>query len=221
MKLDLVYNTPVGEGGFADPKLEETVESPAINRRAPVLLLLILLILPSSAMSQRRNVKVNPKVKQELIQQMVRDGEVSNECIEKLGGSEKAIDVTATDLNRDGQTDYLVEGTYAIIDVDMSGAGKNESADCVYGPQRPNGWIYLQTEKGYKLVFSTLNAGILLGKTYTNGYLDFKVEQPSGPNAIFTAAYKFDGNQYVAKECFRQEYLKGRRVPRTKRVACG
>jgi len=210
--------------GFLTPltlrQLNSQFPSPVIHLRASVLLLSILLISFSNAMPQHRNAKTSPKLKQELIQQMVSDGEVTNECIEKLGGAEKAIDLTPVDLNRDGRPDYLIEGTYAIIDVDMSGAGKNESADCVYGPQRPNGWIYLQTEKGYKLVFSTLNAGILLGKTYTNGYLDFKVEQPSGPNAIFTATYKFDGNQYVAKECFRQEYLKGRRVPRTKRVAC-
>lgn len=200
-------------------QLNRWFASPAIKRRTCVLLLLILVVGATTA-RQRRSAKTSPNLKRELIQQMVSDGEVTNECIEKLGGAEKAIDLTPVDLNRDGRPDYLIEGTYAIIDVDMSGAGKNESADCVYGPQRPNGWIYLQTEKGYKLLFSTLNAGILLGKTYTNGYLDFKVEQPSGPNSIFTAAYKFDGNQYVAKECFRQEYLKGRRVPRTKRVAC-
>jgi hypothetical protein len=200
--------------GFLAPlslrQLNSQFALPMILLRSSVLLLSILLISLSSAMPQRRNVKTSPKLKQELIQQMVSDGEVTNECIEKLGGAEKAIDLTPVDLNRDGRPDYLIEGTYAIIDVDMSGAGKNESADCVYGPQRPNGWIYVQTEKGYKLVFSTLNAGILLGKTYTNGYLDFKVEQPSGPNGLVIVTYKFNGEKYLAKGCINQELVRQR-----------
>ena len=141
--------------------------------------------------------KSAPVSKQELIRQIINDDNtVTSSCVEKLGGAESAVGVRPLDLNRDGKTDYLVSGLFASINVDMTGSGKTEILDCLCGARRCHEWLYINTGDGYRLVFSVKDGGIIVLKTYTNGYRDLSVESVAGNSRPSTKIYKFDGTGY-------------------------
>jgi hypothetical protein len=150
---------------------------------------------PQTAIPQARNSA--PLSKQELIRQIISDDNtVTSSCIEKLGGAESAVEVKSLDLNRDGKTDYLVSGRSADIYIDMTGSGKTEILDCVCGSRRCHEWLYVNTGDGYRLVLSVKDGGIMLLKTYTNGYRDLRVESVLGNSRPSNTIYKFDGTGY-------------------------
>ena len=85
---------------------------------------IILIMSVTSARAQ----KVNPQVREQIVQQMVTDGEIEISCVRQEGAS-KIVSVNTLQLNRDNKPEFLVIG---------NGCGCQGARRCMQ-------WIYQQT----------------------------------------------------------------------------
>jgi hypothetical protein len=128
---------------------------------------------------------------------MARDTTQLNDMIyHSLGGFKsalKAMRVKKTDLNGDGQPDYLTE------------VRDEDGVMCTRG-NCPR-WAYRKSGNGYKKLLETSGTELLLEKTSTNGYRDLQsYEARDIPNEYFVYVYKYDGNQYQNAQCHEGKY---------------
>src|SRR6266852_463027 len=118
-------------------------------------ILCFILILPGSqfAFSQSRG-RISPKTKQDLVQQMLRHGEIDDACVREVGGAAR-FSVSPIDLNRDGRPEFIVTG----------------QGQCSCGARRCNEWLYRLTRNGYELILGPLQSdGFVPQKSSTNGF---------------------------------------------------
>lgn len=135
--------------------------------------------------------RVPSKVQQEIVRQMVRDGQIESSCVAGAGGVSEVVGVSAVDLNRDGKTEYEIYG---------QGCACN-------GMRRCDQWLYRQTGGGYELLLGPLQAdGFDMKKTRTNGYSDIAIALPAGDD-FFVQLYKYDGRRYQMTECEACSYV--------------
>lgn len=144
-------------------------------------------------------------VQEELVEQMIRDGEIKQECVTAAGGATKAVDITPIDYNRDGLPEFYVSGGY-----------------CGTGARRAFNWIYRSTNDGYTLIFS-LVGDVKMLRARTNGYPDILTQEFSGPDTYYETLYQFSGRRYQAVKCKDCVYRGSKRKPMNlcKPIKCG
>ena len=145
-----------------------------------ILWLILIPLLALGSVAQSRN-QVSPRIQNEIIQQLTRDGEITTECVREAGGPRKALGISLVDLNRDGRPEFIVDLLISC------GAGDGYK------------WIFRKTSSGLELL---LKAGgprtrILPLRSYTNGYRDIAEDAlHSLSGASVRTIYKFDGKRY-------------------------
>jgi uncharacterized protein len=118
----------------------------------------------------------------ELVAQMIRDGEVRRECVnESPGKMEKLFDVSPIDLNGDEHPELQITG---------------QECAC-QGARRCMVWIYRRATDGrYERIFGASPAdSITPQRIATNGYLDL-VETGVSGNDVCASTHKFNGQRY-------------------------
>lgn len=141
---------------------------------------LVLLI----CVSVHGQTSVSADLKSAIQQQMLRDGEVDQPCLNETTQSADAISISRLNLGM-GYEAYQVEGIY---------------------PCPHKYWIYSRKRSTYQLLLS-LNVGahrdISRAKTRTNGLLDLIsfICSAQGDGCI-QAHYKFNRQHYALAKCF-------------------
>ncbi|MGA9995446.1 MAG: hypothetical protein WBP93_08535 [Pyrinomonadaceae bacterium] len=169
------------------------------------LCLMLMLLCIMGVVSQSRR-QITTKVQQDIVQQMVRDGQIQSTCVQEEGGESKVVDIGTVNLNRDGKPEYEIYG---------HGCACN-------GGRRCDQWLYRQTASGYELLLGPLQVdGFDVKKSLTNGYFDIAIASPAG-NDYFVELYKYDGSRYQLRECEDCVYIGRRRGSTHKctRVKC-
>lgn len=167
------------------------------------LFLIWLCVVDVTPQSRRR---ATPKVRQEIVQQMVRDGQLESSCVQAEGAL-KVVSVNPIDLNRDGKPEYEIYG---------QGCACN-------GMRRCNQWLYRQTAGGYELLLGPVQVdGFDVKKSRSNGYSDIAIALPAGDD-YFVELYKYDGSRYQVRVCEACEYVgrgRGSATHKCRRVEC-
>lgn len=116
-----------------------------------------------------------------ILEEMVRDGEITRDCASQDHGGEEIVTITPIDLDQDGQPEYEVSGT----------------SGCTCGARRCNQWVYKKTPDGYKQILGLVqpDEGITVLNTTTNGYADLEVIGLAGNEAL-REVFRFDGRKY-------------------------
>lgn len=160
---------------------------------------LMVLVCLTTVLSQSRN-QATTQEKRGLLLQMARDTTQLNDAIYHslvgFKGALKAMRVKKTDLNGDGQPDYII------------GLQDEELGMCTRG-NCPR-WVYRKSGNGYKSLLSTTSVALSMERGSTNGYRDLR----SNYNAVGehqVSIYKYDGNQYQESQCYQGEYV-GKRL---------
>lgn len=139
-----------------------------------VLCLLMILLCTTSELAQSRRKGLKPKPKQtiivtnkiqeEIVQQMIREGQITGTCIENSGGIGKVVSIQADDLNADGTPEYLIT--------------LNNPNECT---ESATLWCYRKTSGSYVKLLGTdiRTVGIIdhfsRTRTYHNGFADLEV----------------------------------------------
>ena len=145
------------------------------------VLCMVLIVITSQLTASQSGVRVSPKTRQDLIQEMINAGEIDVACVAQTGGPQ-SFPVSAIDLNQDGKPEFIVTG----------------HSGCGCGGRRRSQWVYRGSGRGYELLLRADGPDeILPQKTSTNGYRDLKVitPAPDGYSALIEL-YRFDGSQY-------------------------
>lgn len=127
------------------------------------LVLGTFLVCPTNSLSQSHR-QVSFDARHEVVQQMVGDRQVTNECVQEQGGINqiaKALEIFTIKLTRKGQAVYKIMG---------SGC-----AGGMYSGGNRGLWLYRRTSKGLELILGE-EGGVDItpvGK-FTNGYADLK-----------------------------------------------
>jgi len=147
------------------------------------LSVLLILLASEFAASQPRG-RVTARTRQNLVNQMLRDGQINDACVREVGGVAK-FSINPVDLNRDRRPEF-----------DVSGQG-----GCLCGARRCKEWLYRLTGSGYELILGPLESdGFVPQKSRTNGFSDL-VTAESGISGFFSTKWKFDGSRYQMAEC--------------------
>lgn len=125
------------------------------------------------------------QVKKQLVEQLVKDGEVERSCVREQGGYLKVLDFSLLNLNKDKQPEYMMYGN---------------GCACM-GARRCNTWIYQRSDSGYKKIFGGEMADIDITKKWYNGYLEITAAYPFGPDGMGFTTFRFDGNTYRPYKC--------------------
>lgn len=164
---------------------------------------LIVLVCLTTVLSQSRN-QATTQEKRGLLLQMARDTAQLNDAIyHSLGGFKSALKemrVKKTDLNGDGQPDYII------------GLQDEELGMCMKG-NCPR-WVYRKSGNGYKSLLSTTSAELSMERTSTNGYRDLRSSHDDAAGEHRVTIYKYDGNQYQESQCYQGKYV-GKRLKLT------
>lgn len=169
------------------------------------VVLLIMSVYLTPVLSQSPN-QATAQERRELLQQIATGNEEVGQAITNLGGTDGALNhlqVRKLDLNRDGQSEYVVVLEEGVI----CGA----HANC------PN-WIYRKTGDRYELLLQTRGQVLLVQRASTNGYHNLRSEGSDTATQSSYAIYQYDGSRYRARQCFSREYH-GRRL-RVRRINC-
>lgn len=156
-----------------------------------LLCLMVVLLCMASGLTQSRRKKLQSKPTsvtakvQELAQQMIGDGQLTRDCVEKSGGIGKVVSLKVEDLNRDGTPDYLIT--------------LNNPNECTEGATL---WCYRKTSRGYVMLLGAdiRTVGVIdhfsRGRTDHNGFVDLEVVviQSSWAEAY---VFVFNGTSYV------------------------
>lgn len=117
--------------------------------------------------------------KNDIVEQMVNDGEIPADCAKEEKLSD-LIEIDTLDLNSDGQLELLITG---------------DRCAC-QGARRCYQWVYRQGQNRIELIFGPDPAdSIITLKASTQGWRDLKLSGVSG-DEICTMIYKFDGRRY-------------------------
>ncbi|MDT4955089.1 MAG: hypothetical protein QOJ02_3227 [Acidobacteriota bacterium] len=163
---------------------------------------LMVLVCLTTALSQSRN-QTTTQEKRALLLQMARDTTQLNDAIyHSLGGFKGALKdmrVKKTDLNRDGQPDY-------IIDIRDAEWGMCTKGNCLR-------WVYRKSGNGYKSLLSTTSVALSMERSSTNGYRDLRSSHDADGEPQ-VSIYKYDGSQYQESQCYTGKYV-GKRLKLT------
>jgi hypothetical protein len=156
---------------------------------------LMVLVCLTPALSQSRN-QATTQEKRGLLLQMAKDTTQLNDAIyHSLGGFKSALKdmrVKKTDLNRDGQPDY-------IIDIQDAEWGMCMKGNC---PR----WVYRKSGNGYKSLLSTTSVELSMERSSTNGYRDLRSNHDAAGEPQ-VSIYKYNGNQYQESQCYQGKYV--------------
>lgn len=120
------------------------------------------------------------EVKNNLVEQMIKDGDVSRGCVLQEGGALEFLDVSLLYLNADKQPEYLVTG---------KGCGCIGSVRCASS-------IYQKSTRGYRKIYRTeSNEDVEVLKSKTNGFRNLRLTLISG-SQTYSALVKFNGTIY-------------------------
>lgn len=175
-----------------------------MKQLAACMTLVLVGVINVTPQSRRR---IPARVQQEIVRQMVRDGQLQSSCVDAEGGASKVVNIRPVDLNRDGKPEYEIYG---------------EGCAC-NGMRRCDQWLYRQAAGGYELLLGPEQSeGFDVKKSRSNGYFDIAIALPAGDD-YFVTLYKYDGSRYQAGVCERCAYVgKGRGATTHKctRVKC-
>lgn len=156
-----------------------SIESKEIARMKIRYLFLLLAPLLSTATGPVQGKGIINDIKNRVVQQMVKDGEIDASCANEEGPL-KIVDVNTIELNGDGTPELLITG---------------QGCAC-QGARRCAQWIYRSTKSGYEWIFGPDQADSLTAKKASSkGYRDIESTGLSGNDAC-TVTYKFDGRRY-------------------------
>lgn len=142
--------------------------------------------------------------KTDLAQLILKDKQVQEVGV-STDAVAKGLTVKKTDLNNDGQPEYMVVLNEAVI------CGAHENC--------PN-WVYRKTGSEYQLLLRTMGQRLILQKTSTNEFTDLRSD---GSDTAFEGSfvnYKFDGNKYQAKGCYTRTYATKTQKEKVTSVKC-
>lgn len=145
------------------------------------LVLTLLLLLYTVSVSAQTERQATTREQAEVVQQLIRDRELTSDCVRREGGPSEIVGISFTDLNSDGVPELIVGGTRS----------------CACAARRCYQWVYRRANTSYELL---LSAGpvdeITPLRTATNGYRDLRVITPVGDSATIQT-YRFDGRHYT------------------------
>jgi len=148
-----------------------------------MLLLVVIALSATTGVAQSRQ-RVSAQKEKEIVQQLIRDREITAKCVQEAGGAQKTVYVNSVDLNRDGKPEF-------IVDLHTScGAGNGYK------------WIYRRTTTGYEQLLSAGGPRTEIAplKSYTNGYRDVvEAAFASVSGDSVRTIYRFDGKRYREK----------------------
>jgi hypothetical protein len=145
------------------------------------LLVVFLSLLAANALAQSRN-PVSPQVRRAIAEQIVRDGELTAECLREGGGYLKMFEVKPVDLNNDGAPEYIV----------------TQTGHCGLGSEFK--WVYRKAAGNYELLLSAggPRTEITALTSTTNGYRDLQeIAWASISGDVAKTIYGFDGRRYI------------------------
>lgn len=134
-----------------------------------------------------------------IVEQMFADG-IIDTTIEGMDNQPFTIDKLAkeitfrsVDLNGDGVTEFIVEGSFSM--------GVCGSSGCV-------SWIYERKGDTWRqIVAEPSNGSITVKKIKTNGYFNIQLATQSGAFDQFFHTLKFDGQKYRQSACIEHNYI--------------
>jgi hypothetical protein len=159
-----------------------------------------ILMFAANVFGQSRRGRVSSQqpargsVPAELVQQIIKDNENVRRCIREYEGGQRELlrylDAKLTDLNNDGQSEYIVHGD-------------DDGKECLRGNRNSSAWIYRRAPRGYELLLTGSNDFKPLN-TQTNGYRDVESSVGAGAFEYFTYTYKYNGRAY--RSCIIKDY---------------
>ena len=120
------------------------------------------------------------EVKRRIVDQMVKDDQLQQSCIDEAGGIKNAIDIKSVSLSPNGEQ-YLLFG-----------------GSCGFGARTPIYWVY-ENRNGIIKMLGILGAtdNVKITTQRTNGYYDIQISSYyGGDNSFHTFRFKFNGNEY-------------------------
>ncbi len=135
--------------------------------------------------------------RRQIVEQMFADGIVdSNDgngqplTIDRLV---KEVTFRSVDLNSDGESEFIVEGSFSM--------GVCGSSGCV-------SWIYERKGNAWRQIMGEgANGAISVKKIKTKGYFDIQLASQSGAFDQFFHSLKFDGQKYRESSCIEHNYI--------------
>ena len=146
-----------------------------------LILLLFIVSLPFAANTLAQSKKIDSATQKAIVQQLVSDGELTDDSVREEGGASKVVSIESIDLNRDGKSEFFVYGLHG----------------CACGGRRCFIWVYRKKANGYEMLLSAGTADeISRKKTLIKGYYDLKVIAPAAAGDMAIITYKFNGSRY-------------------------
>lgn len=142
----------------------------------------LLLLLAMHGISAQTRKQASAKEQADVVQQLIRDQELTSNCVKEEGGSSEVVAVELVDLNSDRVSELLVSG----------------QKGCACGGRFCFQWLYRKTTAGYEML---LSAGpveeVTPLRTVTKGYRDLRVIASAAGGSAAVLTYKFDGQHYT------------------------
>lgn len=160
-----------------------------------------LCVTPQGLKSQpNQPATAGAEIHKKLLDQLLRDGQVSRKCAERTSEAEQMIHVETQDLNRDGKQEYLIQ----LMNHECSTGGTSNYMFLWCYRETPRGYIKLLAVSSDKIsnsVFDHFSADTRYRNgrettTYHNGFADLTLVSAQGPYIGWTN-YTFNGTRYV------------------------
>lgn len=128
--------------------------------------------------------RVSAEVREQIVQQLTRNGDLTAECLRDADGPTKVINIRAVDLNRDGKPEFIVKLLLSC------GAGDGYA------------WIFRNTSTGLELLLSAGGPRTQISPmgSFTNGYRDIAEDAVGPRGGSVRTVYKFDGKLYKERK---------------------
>jgi hypothetical protein len=123
--------------------------------------------------------KVSPAVQKQMVELMIRQGELTRDCLAEAGGYQELVTAEYEHYNRDRIPEVVVV----------------QKAGCI-APGVSYIWIYRKLQTGYQKIYGPVAGDCLKQKTMTNGFYDVSAVVRTGFDKYGGVIYKFDGRQY-------------------------
>lgn len=147
--------------------------------RLTTLYLCILLIL-CFRLDIAAQSKVSPPVRRQVVERMIRDGEITRSCLKEAGGYGELVTVDYEHYNDDRIPEIVVV----------------QKAGCISPGSLPYIWIYRKTARGHQKIYGPISGDALKQSTKTNGWYDVVAVERAGRDNYGSTTYRFDGTRY-------------------------
>lgn len=141
---------------------------------------LCVLLIPCFRLDIAAQGKLSPAARRQVVERMIRDGEITRSCLKEAGGYHELVAVDYEHYNDDRIPEVVVV----------------QKAGCISPGSLPYIWIYRKSSTGYQKIYGPVAGDALKQSTKTNGWCDVVAVERAGRDNYGSTTYRFDGKRY-------------------------